>query len=121
MPQGDRSPSRLDRPPATNIGSTNRSEYGSRTSPGRLIGIRPEETGVGSLKLEIGFIEELGALRLHHGTFAGQEFIIQKPSEPDAARPAQLNFGIEAARVHLFDAESGQRIELQERMVAAAA
>ena len=86
------------------------------------LGIRPEEADLGQgMQMEVGFIEELGALRLYHGTLAGQEFIIQRPSDLETARPDKLTFSLEADKVHFFDGESGMRLETPAGSLAAAA
>ena len=90
------------------------------TPPGRLsgaaveVGIRPEDltpaaSGAGDLRLEIEFVEELGATQLVHGRIGGVATAVQV-----AAGTAQdggtLELGVEPRSLHLFDATSGLRL-----------
>jgi sn-glycerol 3-phosphate transport system ATP-binding protein len=90
------------------------------------IGIRPEEVVFGSTRpdvptIDVDFTEELGAQRLLHGQVAGHDFVIQVPAASPGPRTGRFPFEVPARAVHLFDAETGTRIEPDPARVAAAA
>ncbi len=81
------------------------------------VGIRPEdlEPGEGGLLLAVELVERLGSESLVHGRIAGggavgNETLVVKlpgPVAPDGAIPLILPAG----RLHLFDGDTGRRIE----------
>ncbi len=74
------------------------------------IGIRPEDViPGGNERLDIAFVEELGAHRFYHGQFAGQDFAVQGP--PLEGIPQGFAFTMPTSAIHFFDAESGRRLE----------
>ncbi len=79
-----------------------------------LVGLRPEEVAVATdsegHSFEIEFVEQLGATRLLHGRFQEHPFVVQTTAS-DFGRADTMRFGIPADRIHLFDAETGARIE----------
>jgi sn-glycerol 3-phosphate transport system ATP-binding protein len=81
-----------------------------------MLGIRPEDVAVKSMSgtaptmLSIEIIEELGAMRLCHGTLAGQSFIAQVPLDAKVMRGHAVPVMLDPAVLHLFDSASGQRI-----------
>jgi sn-glycerol 3-phosphate transport system ATP-binding protein len=83
------------------------------------IGIRPEDVVVGMTEtvnagdLKVEFVEELGAARLVHGSFAGQDFILQIAAETAMTAVQSLRFSLPPAAIHLFDLDTGKRIEAQ--------
>ena len=100
-------------PASLSVGATSlaTAAHGLAAGSTVTVGIRPEDVALsGPLALEVGFTEELGAIRLCHGTFEGQDFILQMPSAPDAARPEKVSFAIDPAKLHFFDTASGLRL-----------
>lgn len=78
-----------------------------------LVGIRPDEAVLAPaspVRIPITFAEELGPSRLYHGSFGGQDVVLQ--TVPHAADPAATELAIEipSRAVHLFDAATGRRI-----------
>ncbi|SCY99175.1 ABC transporter ATP-binding protein [Microvirga guangxiensis] len=85
--------------------------------PGRpvTIGIRPEEVVLGAAgsnvaSIDVDFSEELGSVRLLHGQVAGADFVIQVPATTAGPKIGRFSFEVPARAVHLFDAETGNRI-----------
>jgi sn-glycerol 3-phosphate transport system ATP-binding protein len=79
------------------------------------VGLRPEDVVVAdardrSLTVDIDFVEELGATRLLHGLFAGQTIVLQVPASHAAAGAGKVGFSVPPAAIHVFDAESGTRL-----------
>ncbi len=79
------------------------------------VGIRPEDVRIvgqetGSFRIEVDFVEELGATQLFHGRTNGDEFVLQAATGFIPADAKQLALGVDAANVHLFDRETGQRL-----------
>ena len=90
-----------------------------------VAGFRPEDMrladdpGDGAIPFETEMVEELGASRLLHGQLAGAECVIAVPSVVAAVAPGPLFVRIAPDCVHLFDGETGNRIErLPEALVA---
>jgi len=87
-------------------------------TPGRhvTIGIRPEEVVLGAAgsnvaSIDVDFSEELGSVRLLHGEVAGADFVIQVPATTAGPKIGRFSFEVPARAVHLFDAETGNRID----------
>jgi sn-glycerol 3-phosphate transport system ATP-binding protein len=79
------------------------------------IGLRPEDVVVAdardrSLTVDIDFVEELGATRLLHGKFAGQAVILQVQASHAAQGAGKVGFSVPPSAIHVFDAETGQRL-----------
>ena len=80
------------------------------------IGIRPEDIQIApleseaTLRLDIDFVEELGATQLFHGKIAGTEFVVQAPTGRIAPDARRLAIAVDPASVHLFDPETGERL-----------
>src|SRR5215211_4673242 len=79
------------------------------------VGIRPEDVRVSAdgetaFRIDVDFIEELGATQLFHGKTAGDEFVLQAATGPIPADVKQLALAVDPANVHLFDPENGQRL-----------
>ena len=79
------------------------------------VGIRPEDVRVSAdgetaFRIDVDFIEELGATQLFHGKTAGDEFVLQAATGLIPADSKQLALAVDPANVHLFDPESGQRL-----------
>ncbi|HMO06330.1 MAG TPA: TOBE domain-containing protein, partial [Paracoccaceae bacterium] len=74
------------------------------------LGIRPEdlEPAHGGLEFAVGFVEEMGAERLAHGTCDGQAVIVTLP--PDHPLGDRMHLAAPRDRVHLFDAGTGARL-----------
>jgi sn-glycerol 3-phosphate transport system ATP-binding protein len=92
------------------------------------LGIRPEEIEIGDapafggLDFELELAEELGSGQVLHGSSGAVELTVMRPmSATDIAwRPGQrLPLRIPPAAIHLFDAESGARIESTPSRLAA--
>ncbi len=81
------------------------------------IGIRPEalRPDFGSsdlqLKARFCFAEELGSFRLWHVDLSGVPLIVQTMERLPPGVDAVVTLGFEAADIHLFDADTGRRIE----------
>src|SRR3954453_9531964 len=79
------------------------------------VGIRPEDVRVSAggetaFRIDVDFIEELGATQLFHGKTAGDEFVLQAATGLIPADVKQLALVVDPANVHLFDRENGQRL-----------
>jgi sn-glycerol 3-phosphate transport system ATP-binding protein len=79
------------------------------------VGIRPEDVRVSAdgetaFRIDVDFIEELGATQLFHGKTAGDEFVLQAATGLIPADVKQLALAVDPANVHLFDRENGQRL-----------
>jgi sn-glycerol 3-phosphate transport system ATP-binding protein len=99
----------------------------ARPAPGQevILGVRPEDVAIGEpgqpdvVPLEVEIIEELGAVRLCHGTLLGMPFVAQAPLHAAVERGDALGLRLAPGALHLFDAASGER--LPEPMAEAAA
>jgi sn-glycerol 3-phosphate transport system ATP-binding protein len=79
------------------------------------VGLRPEDILVAdardrSLSIDVDFVEELGSTRLLHGSFAGQQVVLQVPASTPYAGPGKIGFSVPPDIVHVFDAATGQRL-----------
>jgi sn-glycerol 3-phosphate transport system ATP-binding protein len=79
------------------------------------LGLRPEDIVAADARdrshiIGIDFVEELGATRLLHGTFAGQTVVVQVPTSQSFLDDTKVGFSIPPAAVHVFDATSGERL-----------
>ena len=80
-----------------------------------IVGLRPEDVAVAdardrSLTVDIDFVEELGATRLLHGSFAGQAVVLQVAASHAAAGAGKVGFSVPPTAIHVFDAADGQRL-----------
>jgi len=81
------------------------------------LGIRPEDIAIagsgeaGSFAFAVEMTEELGLGRLLHGKLAGADAIMLLPASTPLPATA-LTVHLPAAALHLFDQNSGRRIEL---------
>ncbi len=93
------------------------------TETGRrlTLGIRPEHLRLldqglsdkgspGSLALTVEVAEELGADTLVHGVLGGAALVARLPGLTAVVRGDRLWFAVEPRHLHLFDADSGQRL-----------
>ncbi|NIZ09914.1 sn-glycerol-3-phosphate ABC transporter ATP-binding protein UgpC [Pseudooceanicola sp. HF7] len=76
-----------------------------------IAGLRPEDVHArvqpgGAFRLE--FVEELGGMRLLHGSVEGQRLIIQSPLQAEVGPEMALQIAPEA--LHLFNVADGMRI-----------
>ncbi|WP_294926803.1 sn-glycerol-3-phosphate import ATP-binding protein UgpC [uncultured Paracoccus sp.] len=77
-----------------------------------LVGIRPEDlkpSDSGQIAMQVRAIEELGVSRLVHGMVGDQLLTVSLSNQYPLGET--LHLAAEPGAVHLFDAESGQRIE----------
>jgi sn-glycerol 3-phosphate transport system ATP-binding protein len=79
------------------------------------VGVRPEDVRVlkdaaVAFRIEVDFVEELGATQLFHGRLDGSEFVLQANTGLIPTDVRQLALGIDAANVHLFDRTTGERL-----------
>jgi sn-glycerol 3-phosphate transport system ATP-binding protein len=79
------------------------------------VGLRPEDvrldvSGAGMLRMDVDFVEELGATQLFHGRLGGGEFVVQAATGQIPADAKQLSLSVEPANVHLFDPQTTQRL-----------
>jgi sn-glycerol 3-phosphate transport system ATP-binding protein len=85
-------------------------------TPGSAIevGLRPEDVafipGQGELRMNVDFVEELGATQLFHGNVAGSPFVLQAPTGEIPTSTSHVPLSLSPAKIHLFDPESGQRL-----------
>jgi len=91
-----------------------------------VAGIRPEEVVLGAsgsnvASIDVDFSEELGSARLLHGQVAGTDFVIQVPATTAGPKVGHFSFEVPPRAIHLFDAQTGARIEPQAQGVKAAA
>ena len=80
------------------------------------IGIRPEAitmvpAGHGTLNATFEFVEELGAGRLYHLMFEDLSIAVLASDRQSLVRGATVGMHIPAGAVHLFDADTGKRVE----------
>jgi sn-glycerol 3-phosphate transport system ATP-binding protein len=87
-------------------------------APGKpvVLGIRPEDMQVvaassEAFKFEIEMMEELGAGRLLYGRLASTDCVVATPATTVLADAKLAFVRIPPEAIHLFDAESGARIE----------
>ncbi len=88
---------------------------------GSLLGIRPEDLHPatdGPITMNVHAVEELGANRLVHGHVAGHPVSVTRPSGEDL--PPVLTLAPADGALHLFDGETGARIDRPLRPTAAA-
>jgi len=85
--------------------------------PGRLllVGLRPEHFELasdGPIALRLELLERLGADTILHGRLGGSGSMIRArvPGTTEAAVGEILRFSIRPERVHLFDRETGRRL-----------
>ena len=87
------------------------------------LGIRPEDVAIGAdpaaFRLEAHFVEQLGSHALAHGRFAGQDLVVQTPPTVGRAVPEAYDVTLPPAALHLFDGETGRRIEFAPATTAA--
>jgi sn-glycerol 3-phosphate transport system ATP-binding protein len=79
------------------------------------VGIRPEDVRVlpdpsVAFRIDVDFVEELGATQLFHGRIDGGEFVLQANTGLIPADARQLPLGVDPANVHLFDRTTGERL-----------
>jgi sn-glycerol 3-phosphate transport system ATP-binding protein len=87
---------------------------GRRSGDAVTIGIRPEHLTPGGADLALGvdLIEPLGSETLLHGNVIGSDALAIVVKVPGAVMPCEtISVGVQAERVHIFDAATGRRIE----------
>ena len=79
-----------------------------------LMGVRPEHIAIdlaGPWRLRVETEEMLGAERLLHGRLAGSAFTLRVDAMSWSALPGdEVPLAVDAARLHWYDAETGQRV-----------
>jgi sn-glycerol 3-phosphate transport system ATP-binding protein len=81
-----------------------------------LLGVRPEDVIVcaalepGSTQMDVDFIEELGSFRMLHGRVAEGDFCVQIPAS-DRRGTGPLALRLDPLKLHLFDNDTGLRID----------
>ncbi|MCA0996069.1 sn-glycerol-3-phosphate import ATP-binding protein UgpC [Alloyangia pacifica] len=86
-------------------------EVGNAPGPVTL-GIRAEDLRIvetGGLPMRVEYVEELGAQRIVHGMVGDQALAVTDTHDTPLAQVMRVAF--DAARLHLFDAENGRRID----------
>ena len=86
------------------------------TSGTVTLGIRPEHMvpdAKGPIKVEVEMLEQLGANTLVHGKLQGTEtsFVVSLDGIQTAEVGSVLSFGISKKALHLFDTNTGKRID----------
>ncbi len=75
-----------------------------------VVGIRPEHLLPGpGIDLAIDLVEPLGSETLVHGRAAGAALVVKLPGPPPATE--RLSVRPDPAHLHVFDAETGRRLE----------
>jgi sn-glycerol 3-phosphate transport system ATP-binding protein len=79
------------------------------------VGLRPEDIIAADARdrshvITVDFVEELGATRLLHGMFAEQRIVVQVQAAQGFVGDKSIGFSIDPAAVHVFDTESGERL-----------
>ena len=97
---------------ASRRGYARGAEGGRRRSQ---VGIRPEDVrvtadGDTAFRIDVDFIEELGATQLFHGRIGPDEFVLQAATGLIPAGSKQLALAVDPVNVHLFDPGTGQRL-----------
>ena len=83
-----------------------------------VLGIRPEHLAVvadgseGLLSARLLYAEDLGASRLLHCAVGDDELIVHTQDETEDRPGDTLRLAADPANLHLFDAESGRRLEV---------
>ena len=98
--------------PAMNLISARAVPYLPGTAHAGTVGIRPEDLTVaadGPIEMQVQAVEELGAQRLVHGHTAGEAITITMA--PTAPLSDTLRLTAAQDKLHLFDQQSGARIE----------
>jgi sn-glycerol 3-phosphate transport system ATP-binding protein len=81
-----------------------------------IVGMRPEHLEVAAdtfgelLPLDVELVEPLGADTLVHGRLNGEELTARLPGHATCVPGQRLSLKVEAENLHLFNADSGQRI-----------
>jgi sn-glycerol 3-phosphate transport system ATP-binding protein len=80
------------------------------------IGVRPEAmtmvpAGTGTLNAAFEFVEELGGERLYHLTFEDLTLTVMSDERHVPAVGAMVGLRMPAAAVHVFDADTGKRVD----------
>jgi sn-glycerol 3-phosphate transport system ATP-binding protein len=90
-----------------------------------VLGFRPEDVrleprpGADGLPFELEMVEELGAGRLLHGRIAGTECVLALAAGGDAPLAGNVLVRIPPDAIHLFDADSGTRLQSGRESLAA--
>ena len=69
------------------------------------------DDGEGLLSARLLYAEDLGAARLLHCAVGDGELIVHTPNETRGRPGDTLRLAVDPANLHLFDAESGRRLE----------
>ena len=79
------------------------------------VGFRPEEVRISKggkgLKTQVELIEELGGSRVAYCTAGSNEFAVVVPPTLDLNEGETVSLDIPSAAIHLFDAETGKRLQ----------
>jgi sn-glycerol 3-phosphate transport system ATP-binding protein len=90
-----------------------------------LLGVRPEDVIVcteqeaDTVHMDVDFIEELGSFRMLHGRVANGDFCVQIPAS-DRRGTGPMAFRLDPFKLHLFDDDTGLRLDPARRHAAAA-
>lgn len=76
-----------------------------------LAGVRPEDVvlGSGDIPFTVDIIEELGALRLLHGTLGGAAFSVSIGKDEEA-QTGPVYIALKQGALHIFDPETERRV-----------
>jgi sn-glycerol 3-phosphate transport system ATP-binding protein len=82
------------------------------------VGIRPEDVRIlhseaTAFRIDVDFVEELGATQLFHGKVGGDDFVVQVTTGQIPTHTRQLALGVDPDNVHLFDPATGRRLGRQ--------
>jgi sn-glycerol 3-phosphate transport system ATP-binding protein len=78
---------------------------------GVTLGIRPEHVTEGGLPAVCELIEDIGTSRLVHARWQDVPVLLHLPPEHPLRRGHSLGLALPPARLHVFDARSGERLE----------
>ncbi len=77
------------------------------------LGVRPHEVVPGpDLALDVTYVEELGSQTLIECALGPERFLVSRPGHVDVPRGQPLSVTLPPERLHWFDAESGDRLEV---------
>jgi len=96
-----------------------------RTEQKVLLGVPPEDVSFcaaqepGAVHMDVDLIEELGSFRMLHGRVAEGEFCVQIQAS-DRRGTGPMAFRLDPFKLHLFDDDTGLRLDPARRHAAAA-
>ncbi len=91
--------------------------------PAVTVGIRPEDArlgdGPGAFDFAVELVEELGSGRLVHGRLGDHDAVLAVPADVEAPALGPQRVTIPRTALHVFDAQTGMRVDAIARPIAA--